>query len=60
MILSLPFPLESNVVDDAPLTNLEEVFKPPLTSLPLAIPSFSSSSVATSISDLTLLASPSL
>jgi len=28
-------PPESNVVDDAPLTNLEEVVDPPLTSLPL-------------------------
>ena len=34
-------PLESNVVDDAPLTELEEVFDhPPLTSLPLITPSF--------------------
>jgi len=51
-------PLESNVVDDALLTNLEEVFDPPLTSLPLVAPSFSSTPVATSISDSTLLASP--
>ena len=28
-------PLESNVVDDAPSTNLKEVFNPPFTSLPL-------------------------
>jgi len=44
-------PLESNVVNDAPLTNLEEVFDPLLTSLSLVAPSFSSSLVATSISD---------
>ena len=52
------FPLESNVIDDAALTNLEEVFDPPLTSLPLVAPSFSSTPVATSISESTLLASP--
>jgi len=33
-------PLESNVVDDAPFPNLEEVFDPPLTSLSLVAPSF--------------------
>jgi len=51
---SLPFPqlestlyedcksslsLDSNVVDDASLTDLEEVFDPPLTSLSFAAPS---------------------
>ena len=51
-------PLESNVVDDAPLTNLEEVFDPPLTSLPLVALSFSSTPIATSISDSTFVASP--
>jgi len=35
-------PLESSVVDDAPLANLEEVFDHPLTSLPLVAQSFSS------------------
>jgi len=50
--------LESNAVDDAPLTDLEEVFDPPLTSLPLVAPSFSSTSVATSVRDLVLLVSP--
>ena len=40
MIVSLPFPVESNVVDDAPLTDLEEVFDPPLTCLPFVAPSF--------------------
>ena len=49
-------PLESNVVDDAPLTELEEVFDLPLSSLPLVVPSFSSTPVATSVSDSTLLA----
>jgi len=40
-------PLESNVVNDASLTDLEEVFDPPLTSLPLVSPSFSGTPVAT-------------
>jgi len=51
-------PLETNVVDDAPLIDLEEMFNPPLTSVPLVAPSFSSSPVATRVIDLTLLASP--
>ena len=50
-------PLESNVVDDAPLIDLEEVFDPPLTSLPFVTLSFSTTPVAT-VSDLSLLASP--
>ena len=33
-------PLESNVVNDAPLPDLEEVFDPSLTSLPFVAPSF--------------------
>jgi len=37
--------LESNVVDDAPLTDLEKVFDPPLTSLTLVTPSFSSTRI---------------
>jgi len=41
-------PLESNVVDDAPFTDIEEVFDLPLTSSPLLAPSFSSNLVATS------------
>jgi len=51
-------PLESNVVDDGPLPDLEEVFALPLTFLPLVAPSFSSTSVATSVCDLTFLTSP--
>ena len=51
-------PLEFNVVDDAPLTDLEEVFNPPLNSLPLIAPFSSSTRVATSVSDSTLLAPP--
>jgi len=51
-------PIESNVVDDAPLTELEEVFDLPLTSLPLVAPSFSTTPIATSDSDSTLLTSP--
>ena len=51
-------PLESNAIDDAPLTNLEEAFDPPLTSLPFVTPSFSSIPTDTGVSDLTLLASP--
>jgi len=34
--------LECNVVDDAPFTDLEEVFDPPWTSLTLVAPSISS------------------
>ena len=49
--------LESNVVNDAPLTDLEEVFDSPLTSLPFVSPSFSSIPIDISVSDLTLLAS---
>jgi len=52
------FPLESNVVDDTPLAGLEEVFDPPLTSLPFVALSFSSTLMDPSVSDLTLLASP--
>ena len=51
-------PLESNVFDDAPLIDLEDVFDPPLASLPLFTLSLSNTSMATSISDLTFLASP--
>jgi len=51
-------PLEFNFVDDVLLTNLEEMFDPTLTSLPLVAPSFSSTHLNTSISDLTLLSSP--
>jgi len=40
------------------LTDLEEVFDPPLTSLPLVAPFFSNTHMDTSVSDLTLLASP--
>jgi len=35
-------PLESNIVDNAPLTDLEEEFDPPLTSLSFVAPFFSS------------------
>jgi len=51
-------PLKSNVVDDAPLIDLEKVFDPPLTSLSFIAPSFSSTPMDTSVSDLTLFASP--
>ena len=51
-------PLESNIVDDAPLTDLEEVFDPPLTNSPLGTPSSSSTPIVTSTSDSTLLDSP--
>ena len=50
--------LEYNDVDDAPLTDLQEVFSPPLTCLPLVVPSFSSIAVAMSVRDVTLLTSP--
>ena len=48
--------LESNVVNDAPSTDLKQVFDPPLTSLPFVTLSFSTTPVAT-VSDLSLLAS---
>jgi len=51
-------PLESNIADDAPLSYPQEVFDPPLSTLPLVAPSFSSSPVATSVNDSILLASP--
>jgi len=51
-------PLEPNSTIDTPLTNLEEVIDPPLTSLPFVAPSFSSMPRDITIHDLTLLASP--
>ena len=51
-------PLVSNVVDDAPLTELREVFDPPLMPLTFVAPSFSSTPMDTSVSDSILLASP--
>jgi len=50
--------LESNIVDDAPLTDLEEVLDPPLTYSPLVAPSSSSTPIVTSTSDSTLLDFP--
>jgi len=52
------FFLESNVVDDAHLTDLKEVFDPPLTPLTFVALSFSSTLMDNSVSDLILLASP--
>ena len=49
--------LKSNVVDDTDLIDLEEVFDPPLNSLPLVAPSFSSTPIFASTNDSTLLAS---
>jgi len=53
-------PLESDVVDDATLTDLEEVFDPPLTSFSFVTPSFSCTPMDTSVSDLTFVVSPLL
>ena len=50
-------PLESNIVDDPPSTDLE-VFDPPLTYSSLVASSSSSTPIVTSTSDLTLLDSP--
>jgi len=47
-----------NVVDDTPLTDLDEVFDPHLTPLPFVAPFFSSTPTDSSASDLTLLATP--
>jgi len=54
-------PLESNVVDGAPsIIDIEEVVDHPFTSLLLITLSFSSYPIATSVGDLTLLASSSM
>ena len=50
-------PLESNVVDDTPLTDLGAVFDPPLTPMMFVAPSFSGTPMDTSVSDSILLAS---
>jgi len=52
------FSRKSNVVDDAPLIDLEEVFDPPLTSSSLVASSLSSTPVATSVNNSTFLVSP--
>ena len=52
--------LESNIVDGAPLKDLEEVFDPPLPFLPLVAPSFSSTPEATGVSDRPYLPLPSV
>ena len=51
-------PLKFNCVNNAPLTNLEKAFDPPLTSLPFVAPSFSSTTMDSSVNDWTLFASP--
>ena len=53
-----PFLLAYNIINDTPLTNMEEVFDPPLMTLSFVAPSFSSTPIATSVSDLTWLAFP--
>ena len=58
MMIMSSLPLESNIVDDAPLTDLEEVFDLPLTYSSLVAPFFSSTPIVTSTSDSTLLDSP--
>jgi len=50
-------PLELNVVNDAPLTDLQEMFDPPLTSLPTVASSFLNTPMDTSVSDLPLVTS---
>ena len=52
------FPLELNLVDDTPSTDVEEAFDPPLTSSSLVAPSFPSTAIGTTVSALTLLVSP--
>ena len=51
-------PLESAIIDDASLPDLEEVVDPPFTSSPLVAPSPSSTPLVTSTSDSTLFDSP--
>jgi len=53
-------PLESNFINNAALANLEEVFFLLVTYCPFVALSSSSTPIATSISELTLLASPPL
>ena len=53
-----PLPLVSKFIDDAILTDLNEVFNPPLTSSHFVTPSFFSSPIAATISELTILTSP--
>jgi len=53
-------PIEFNIIDDAPLTDLKEVFDSPLTYLPLVAPSFSSTPEATGVSDRPYLPLPSV
>ena len=48
--------LESNFVDDADSTGLEEVFDPPLTSSPFITSSYFSTPMESSVSNLNLLA----
>ena len=50
--------LESNLIGDAPLMHLEEMFGPSLTSLPFVVPSNYGTLINTIFSALTLLASP--
>jgi len=51
-------PLDSNIVDDAPLTDLEEVFDPPLTYSSLVAPCCSSTPIVTTTGASTLLDFP--
>ena len=51
-------PLESNVVDDAPLPALEDMFDSPLPYAPLVAPSLYSTPVPPTICDSTFLSSP--
>ena len=50
-------PLESDFVVDAPLTDLEKIFDPSLTSLPFVALSSSTTPIDSTVSDLPLLAS---
>jgi len=49
--------LDLNVLKDAPLTDLEEMFDPPLTLSPIVSPSFLNTPTDTSVNDLPLLTS---
>jgi len=52
------YPQESNLVNETPFTDLEEALDPPLTSSSLIVPSSRSTPIGTTISALTLPASP--
>jgi len=60
MIMSLPFPLEFNLVDDASSTDQKEAFDRRLTSFPFVAPFVPSTPIGITVIHSTLLTSPIL